>query len=404
MKVLLVNHTGLMSGAEATTLDALLGLPPHVTPVLACPAGAFADKARMAGIDVRTLRGTSSSLRLHPLEAPRALAELVRFALDIRRMATESDAQVVHATSVRAALAGTLASAMGVRLVASLRDCLPPGAVSEVIKRLVDFGATAIVANSRYTARSWRDDRRGPPLYLAYPSTDLSRYAKARASGEVGRTHEGRPLLGVVAQITPWKGQDVAIRTLAGLKHRFPAAQLMIIGEAKFLSRATRYDNRAYEEGLHRLVHELGLDDSVAFLGQREDVPELLANLDALLLPSWEEPFGRVVIEAMAAGTPPLATSVGGTTEIITDRVDGRLLPPDREGPWIEAATELLADPEMCRRMAAEGRETAKRFSNDRQIGSILRAYQWACTTTRPRGVERLRARLRRARRRRLGR
>ena len=70
-------------------------------------------------------------------------------------------------------------------------------------------------------------------------------------------------------------------------------------------------DNRGFEEELRVLAHQLGVADAVDNVGSTNDVPSILETLDILLVPSWEEPFGRVVVEGMAAGVPVIATAVG---------------------------------------------------------------------------------------------
>ena len=110
-----------------------------------------------------------------------------------------------------------------------------------------------------------------------------------------------------------------------------------------------RYDNEAFLESLRRLAAQLGVADRVAFLGEREDVPDILAALDLLLVPSWEEPFGRVVIEAMSMSVPVIATNVGGPAEVVRDGEDGILLPPGRPATWAAVAFELLSDPGRAR-------------------------------------------------------
>ena len=84
------------------------------------------------------------------------------------------------------------------------------------------------------------------------------------------------------------------------------------MGEVKFAGLCTRLDNRGYVAGLHRLVEGLGFVDAVEFVGERDDVPEIMAQADVLLVPSAEEPFGRTVVEAMAVETPVVATNIGG--------------------------------------------------------------------------------------------
>ena len=110
---------------------------------------------------------------------------------------------------------------------------------------------------------------------------------------------------------------------------------------------------------MEALVSELGLDDVVVFTGEREDVPEVLRAIDVLLVPSWEEPFGRTVIEAMAMEVPVLATSEGGPAESIREGVEGHLLPPRDPAAWVEPAARLLADPQLRAEMGRAGRVRA---------------------------------------------
>src|SRR6202011_1410755 len=155
-----------------------------------------------------------------------------------------------------------------------------------------------------------------------------ARIDRARARAALGGAGERAVLLGVVAQLTPWKGQDTAIEALKLLCQEGIDAHLLLVGSAKFVDPATRFDNQGYVAHLQALVADAGLSARVSWLGEREDVPELVRALDILLLPSWEEPFGRALIEAMALGVPVVSTNVGGPPEIIEDGREGYLLPP----------------------------------------------------------------------------
>jgi glycosyltransferase involved in cell wall biosynthesis len=183
-------------------------------------------------------------------------------------------------------------------------------------------------------------------------------------------------VLGVVGQLTPWKGQDDAIRALARLREAHPDAQLVIAGSAKFVSRETRFDNPGYVRGLHALCEELGVADAVHFVGEREDIPDLLRALDVLLVPSWTEPFGRVVIEGMAMGIPVIATTDGGPAEIIEHGETGVLAPPREPQAWAEEAGRLLTAPERSAEIAARGRERAAGYAVERHVERLLAVYR----------------------------
>jgi glycosyltransferase involved in cell wall biosynthesis len=378
MRVLLVNHTGLKSGAEATTLGLLTHLPDEITAVVACPAGPLADEARRAGVAVEHVVGTTGSLRLDPAQTPRALRDILRFAYDIRANARRVGADVVHATSVRAGLAAAVPLGPGTPLVVSVHDCLPAGGAGAVVRRIVDAGAAGIVANSHYTARAWRTARGGPPLRVVHPGIDAAPFdaiGDQRAARAALDLDPSASLVGVIAQITPWKGQHTAVRALASARTTVPSAQLVLAGETKFVARATRYDNRAYFDFLSREIADLGLQDAVHFLGQRDDVARVMTALDVVLIPSTEEPFGLVMLEAMAAGTPVVATDVGGPTEVIVDGENGRLVPPWHPERWAQVIAELLRDPATRHRLVRAGHHTVRRFSLDAYAQALVEAY-----------------------------
>jgi glycosyltransferase involved in cell wall biosynthesis len=387
VRILYLNHTGNVSGAERSLLELLPALPADVSRRVATPPGPFAAAAREQGEAVVTVPAAEGSLRLHPIHTPAALGGFARSALAVGRLARRERADLVHANSVRAGLVAALARRLGAPpAVVYVHDCLPDTRVANMTRRRILSGSGVVLANSDYTAASFagRDgsaavrtsyngmvDERGELVSLR--GAEAPRRAEARR--RLGLEQSG-PLIGLVAQITPWKGQDTAIEALAALRREYPDARLLLVGEAKFAARGTRFDNPAYLTRLRRLVADLGLDDGVAFLGERRDALEIMAALDVCVAPSWEEPFGRAIVEAMALGTPVVATEVGGPAEIVEDGVSGRLVPPRSPELLAVAVRELLASPELRERMAAEGRRRVGRFSLAAHAESVVRAYR----------------------------
>lgn len=387
MRALYVNHTGEVSGGERSLLALLSALPADVEPLLATPPGPLAQAAAAAGVETVPVTGTAGSLRLHPLHTPRAVLELVAAGTQVRRLARRRGAEIVHANSIRAGLAlaagWPLHSASAARIV-HVRDCLPPGRLSDATLRVIGASATVVLANSRHTARSVLAASPRARVEVAYSPVDVARFDPARidraqARARLGAAGERELLLGVVAQITPWKGQDTAVRALELVCARGIDAHLLLIGSAKFLSSAARLDNAAYIERLRREIAAAGIEDRVSWLGEREDVPELMRALDVLLLPSTEEPFGRAVVEAMAMEVPVLATNVGGPVEIVRDGLDGRLLPPREPQAWAAALAELAGEPQQRAQMGREGRaRVLEEFSLERHVEAVMRVYKRA--------------------------
>jgi L-malate glycosyltransferase len=384
VNVLYVNHTEAVSGAERSLLSLLGGLPREIAPMLASPPGRLAHAAEELGVPTTAITGTAGSLRLHPLHTPRALAELSLAAVQVRRAARRHRAQVLHANSIRAGIVLALARPPRAATVVHIRDCLPPGPVSSATLRLIAATATTVIANSRYTASSVRALAPGARLEVLYNPVDVdrwdpSRIDRQRARAALGEAGKRAVLLGVVGQLSPWKGQDTAIEALRLLCSQGIDAHLLLVGSAKFVARATRFDNKRYVAQLHALVAAAGLQERVSWLGEREDVPELVRALDVLLLPSWEEPFGRALIEAMALCVPVIATDVGGPGEIIEDGREGYLLPPREPAAWAGAIERIVESPERAREMGRAGRRRVQEaFTVERHVAATLELYERA--------------------------
>jgi glycosyltransferase involved in cell wall biosynthesis len=183
------------------------------------------------------------------------------------------------------------------------------------------------------------------------------------------------PVLLIVGYIAPLKGQREAIQTLIEVRRTYPSACLLIAGETKFVSPAAADDSVGYERELRELAETLATG-AVRFLGERDDLPDLMAAADLVLAPSWREAFGRAVVEAMAAGVCVIATEEGGPTEYIEDGVNGILLPPHDPERWGRVATDLLSAPERRDAIGAAAQVTSRRFSPEVHADAVIALYK----------------------------
>src|SRR3954447_3698972 len=316
LRVLFVSHTGEFSGAEASMLRLLDALPPDVERAVACPPdGRLAAAVAQRGIEHRPIRGTAVSFRLHPRWTAVGLADLGRSVTELRAHVRRWRPDVLHANSTRAGLLAAPLRRPPAVLV-QVHDILPDGAVSAAVRHVLARSADAVVGVVDAASASFNVGLRAAPARTVRISIDAERLAGPRRDArEVRRSlgvPDGAPLLGEVAQITPWKGQIVAIEALAHVRAHHPDAHLVLVGDIAFTGPAPRYDNAAYLARLHERIAELGLEGAVHFAGHRDDVPDVMAALDLFLLPSWRDAFGTAAAEAMACGTVPLVSSDGG--------------------------------------------------------------------------------------------
>lgn len=168
----------------------------------------------------------------------------------------------------------------------------------------------------------------------------------------------------MVGRLAPPKRPDLALRAFAVARGRVSGAELHVAGDGPLRSEA------------EALAAELGVAGSVRFLGNRDDVPELLAQAECALLASDYEGCPLAVVEAMAASVPVAATAAGGTGELVRPGATGALAPKgDAEG-LAEALLAVLDDPAAAAELGAEGRRDAERnLSLSRMVERLVALY-----------------------------
>jgi len=181
---------------------------------------------------------------------------------------------------------------------------------------------------------------------------------------------EAEVVIGIVGQITPRKGQLELLRAFAQALSEEPSITLLVVGAPLFNG------DGLYEENLRTAVRGLGIEHKVRMLGARGDVASIMQALDLLVINSSAEPFGLVAVEAMASGTPVLATATGGLAEIIEHNQNGWLVPFGDEKALAAALVSLARQPALRHRLAEQGEKSATlRFSADRYMVELQCFY-----------------------------
>jgi glycosyltransferase involved in cell wall biosynthesis len=170
------------------------------------------------------------------------------------------------------------------------------------------------------------------------------------------RLPPGVPLAGCVAQLVRWKRQDLFLRAGARLIAHLPDVRLVIVGGDLHGA------NARYAEELRRLAVHLGISDRVIWAGHRQDIADVVAALDVVVHPATEEPFGRVILEALALGTPVVAADAAGPAEIIEQGQSGLLVPPGDADALFQATRRVLSDSELAERLRTGGLRRARKF------------------------------------------
>ena len=202
-----------------------------------------------------------------------------------------------------------------------------------------------------------------------YNGVDLSAFPSQpdrKKVREVLRIATG-PLLVVVARLTEQKGHRYLLQTIPSLLKTWPQLCCVFVGEGEL------------HDALHRMVVDLAVERACRFVGVREDIADVLAAADVVVLPSLSEGFPFVLLEALAMGCPVVASQVNGVPELIEDHKTGLLVPPRNPQALEAAIREILSDPTVASKMGAVGRAVVReRFTVDRMVADTMAIFDAA--------------------------
>lgn len=378
-RIVYLNHTGLLSGAERVLLNMLKVLDRSLyEPVVMCPAGGgLAELVHEEGVDWEPMAEIIARFTLRPALMARYMASLFKAIVSIRRQLRSLHPDIIHANTVRAGIVASLATfGTGRVVIWHVHDTLPNHPVSTVV-RLVAIvrWRTRIVAVSRATARAFcgclpiRSRVR-----VIHNGIDLARFPRKATGRTLFREGCGISndafLVCAVGQICARKGLLELLDAFRQVNLSAPHVHLAIVGKAVF-----PHEER-YRQSLLAAIQEFGIGDRVHITGERRDVSAVLQSADLLILNSRDEPFGLVLIEAMSSGTPVLATRVGGVPEIVIDGVNGWLVDRNDTDSLAARMLELSRSRDSLARVAETAlRTTCPLFSLERFKDDLIRFY-----------------------------
>jgi glycosyltransferase involved in cell wall biosynthesis len=177
-------------------------------------------------------------------------------------------------------------------------------------------------------------------------------------------------IIGLVGNIKEWKGQDVVVRALPAILARVPDLRCVLVGD-------TAATDAPYGDEVRRIASELGVDGHVCFTGYQKNVPDFLNVMDVAIHASVApEPFGRVLLEAMALHKPVVGSRSGAVPEIVVDGETGFTVEPGNPQALADAVIALLSDPERAQRMGDAGaRRLESTFHIRRNVERTMALY-----------------------------
>ena len=374
--ILFVDHTAKMGGGEIALLNLVMALDTRrFRPlVLLAEEGPLAQKLRAAGIETTVLpldpalRETrKDSLGVGSLLKLGQVFRLLAYSRTLARWAKAHHVDLIHTNSLKSDIYGGVAGRLaGIPVLWHVRDNINsqylPGPVAAGFRLLSRLLPQMVVTNSQSTLHQlWpKKPKSGDVVYSGVASEVVHdgyvENGDAAESLEKDAAWGHAPVVALIGRIAEWKGQHIFLQAAAAVLARFPDTKFWIVG-------APLFGEFEYEQSLHLLTETLDMTQSVEFLGFRDDVPQLMPQIDIVVHASiLGEPFGQVVIEGMAAGKPLVATHGGALPEIVVPGVTGFLVPMGDAEKMAGAIERLLTDPAHARVMGQAGKKRVERL------------------------------------------
>lgn len=358
-KILYIIHQRDYSGAEMMQVPLLRA---DADPLVACPPESRTEQWLHA-MDIPTVPLPFSQLRHSGgvVETFKSVVRGLRTAWELRRvLRRHPERTTLCCTSVRPGLLAALAqSGLSRKSLWVVTDFLPRGPLGHLIRAIATYGCSAAVPSSDILGRDFVGGSRrlSARTTTVYPGVDVDHYSP----GPRGRTN----VACVIGHVSPTKRTHLAVETAGLVAVQRPDFRLRIVGRAQYRDEDFVYERRLRSE----VERDARLRKVVSYEGYSDDVRAQLAGCGLLLHMRPDEPFGIVLIEAMALGLPVVAPRSGGPAEIVEHGVTGFLFAPGDVRAAADHVISLLDDETRAVQMGAAGRERACRlFSTSVQL------------------------------------
>lgn len=382
-RVLFVDHEVRLSGGELDMVDLVRGLPPGAVEIHAAfpEEGPVPRRLRELGAHVHLVpmagplrRASRWDLARRPWLVLRHLGSATATAWRLARLTRRLRPRIVHSHSLKAhLLAAPAARLMRLPHVWHVKDILSAGWLRRAFVFAAGLVAARVVCISHAVARPFAGSRAGAKTTVVHcglrpPAPGADAVERARSRFGAGDTV---PLVGMVGRTARWKGHDVFLDAVERVARHRADVRFAVVAGCLFPENEGDFD-----ETMRRRAAAPLLADRVTWLDDYPDLPAAMAGFDLLVHASrLPEPFGRVVVEAMAQGTPVVSTTLGAGPELVPPAA-GRLVDPGDPAALAEVLLELLDDPAKLRAMGEAARVEAQRFDIDVAGAAMLQLYR----------------------------
>jgi glycosyltransferase involved in cell wall biosynthesis len=298
---------------------------------------------------------------------PVQICSTIRSLIDIIK---KKQINLIHSNQPRSNLFGAIAAKIKTVPIVWHERCLERGRFDS--DNIFSFLPDRIICNSgavknRFTKGAKTDTK----IRTIINGVDLREF-NPELNGSIIRKEfnidEDEPIIGTIGRIDPEKGYECFLESARIILQDFKNVRFLVVGGA--------FNNHSLEESLYEMSVEKGIDKKTIFTGFRRDIPQLLASMDVVVLPSEIDACSRVLFESMAMRKPLVATNAGGTPEIVQDGITGLLVKPGDSSGMARCIKKLLDDKYLAEQYGNAGRKRVETmFTIERNIRETENVY-----------------------------
>jgi glycosyltransferase involved in cell wall biosynthesis len=359
-KLIAISNFGdFVGGGEYSFFDVVSNIGNWFIPIVVSPKnGSLVDRFQIYGTPVVVI--PLSKLR------PWLLPGIYKSIQCLKKTIKKANPKLIYANGSRPAFyGGIVGKTLKIPVIWHCRITEKDPSFDSVLSRLSNI----IIVNSQATAKRFSDHLQRK-IRIIHNGIDTQWFKMEGICGDPIQVPVGRILL-VVARVSKWKGHDLALNAFEKIAGAFPDLHLVMIGEKDPLE-------NEWWEYLQKRTVDSSYVERIHWIGPVEDVRPWYRAASILLLPSENEPFGRVLVEAMACGVPVVATSSGGVPEVVRHRKDGFLVPKGNSYEMAGAIKRILLNDDVKTKLGMSGKERAKLFSLESHLKSVICAFDEA--------------------------
>lgn len=361
--ILYLHNESIMGGAEISLLNLVKRLNKELfIPHFACSKdGPFIDELRKIKISPDFVQ--FPSIRW---PNPVQICNTIRSLIDIIK---KKQINLIHSNQPRSNLFGAIAAKIKTIPIVWHERCLERGRFDS--DNIFSFLPDRIICNSGAVRGRFTKRKIDTKIRTIINGVDLREF-NPELNGSIIRKEfnidEDEPIIGTIGRIDPEKGYECFLESARIILQDFKNVRFLVVGGA--------FNNPSLEGSLYKMSVEKGIDKNTIFTGFRRDIPQLLASMDIVVLPSGIDACSRVLFESMAMRKPLVATNAGGTPEIVQDGITGLLVKPRDSSGMAKCIKKLLDDKYLAEQYGNAGRKRVETmFTIERNIRETENVY-----------------------------